>query len=130
MIIVTDGDTTNTDRFEAIRFNGDTSSSYNVIYVASNVTSATRLGVTGADFIYTVSGLERAVIQVMDYSATDKHKTMLATSSNNDYIFMYANRWAKTEAVNSVTLLTTDTSFNPTSSFTAGTTFSLFGRVG
>jgi len=65
-----------------------------------------------------------SIAQLMDYSATDKHKTVLArsnrVSSGTDAIAM---RWANTAAITSVQL-------SPTSStFASGCTFSLYGVI-
>jgi hypothetical protein len=64
------------------------------------------------------------IMQVLDYSATDKHKTCLirnGTVTVNTTIATAA-RWANSAAINSVTIFTPNT-------FLAGSTFSLFGRI-
>ena len=64
-------------------------------------------------------------MQIMDYSATDKHKTILVradSGSTQTYAGTEAgaSRWARTDAVDTITLaLGTD--------FQSGSTFSLFG---
>lgn len=62
---------------------------------------------------------------IMDYSATDKHKTILVrgnAQSSYDFVWASAHRWASTSAITSITL-------TPTSPyvFVAGATFSLWG---
>ena len=61
-------------------------------------------------------------IQIMDYSATDKHKTILSRSGAVDIVRAFAVRWANTNAVTTVELFHTGGN-----SFPAGSTFSLYG---
>ena len=63
-----------------------------------------------------------SIIQFMDYSATDKHKTILSRTNNTDeYVVAKATRWANTSAINSLEI------FTSANSFEIGNTFSLFG---
>jgi len=61
-------------------------------------------------------------INFMDYSATDKHKTMLTrhnldTSGTN----AFAHRWASTSAITSITFTAA------TANFVSGSSFALYG---
>jgi hypothetical protein len=60
----------------------------------------------------------------MDYSATDKHKTILIRANHSDEVDALAGRWANTAAITSILV-----SANGTTTFTAGSTFSLYGVV-
>ncbi len=61
------------------------------------------------------------LVQIMDYSATDKHKTYLSRSNNAaNGVTALAGRWANTSAVTSVAIISQG-------SFIASTTFNLFG---
>ena len=61
---------------------------------------------------------------IMDYSATDKHKTILnRVDAASSIVEAVAARWANTAAVTSVKVQTT------TGTFSIGTTFSLYGRI-
>lgn len=66
------------------------------------------------------------IIQIMDYSATDKHKTSLTRNNSlaNSFVTAIAGRWASTEAVTSVAL-------RPWSggNIATGSTFSLYGVI-
>ena len=106
--------------------NGDTAnlSSVNMTGDGSSTSSATRsdliLAVVDSDYL--------GIIQVMDYSATDKHKTFLVKDSGGGttkVLRAKAGRWASTSAITSLEL-------NATSPFTinAGTTLDLYGIVG
>lgn len=66
-----------------------------------------------------------SILQVMDYSATDKHKVILQRTgapSNVDWVI--ASRWANTAAVTSITFNAPDSGVR---TFTAGSTFALYG---
>lgn len=128
LVVVYSGNITASSTLGAYRFNSDTGSNYTGVYTA-NASSGTR-ATTSSDFYFQgTTGISTAIIQVMDYSATDKHKTSLVRSGNlAEWVQMYANRWANTAAITSMTLLPIDaTSFAPTSTWAAGTTFALYG---
>jgi hypothetical protein len=62
--------------------------------------------------------------QFMDYSATDKHKTILAKQvrGQNSVVAATAHRWANTSAITSITI-----AGQPFAYWNAGTYFSLYG---
>lgn len=74
---------------------------------------------------YTTSfstSLSMHTINFLDYSAQDKHKTVLMRSSNaSSSIAAVAGRWASTAAITSFSILPT------ASTFAAGSTFALYG---
>jgi hypothetical protein len=105
-----------------IRFNGDTGSNYTYVQMFGNGTSPfsdsgtlTSLYVTGPSV--------PAIAQIMDYSATDKHKTALnrRNTASLTFVAAMANRWANTAAVNTMTIIALATTF------TAGSRFDLYG---
>jgi hypothetical protein len=62
--------------------------------------------------------------QLMDYSATDKHKTnLIRIGSASGRVFAFAQRWAETTAINSITIEANS------GSFSLGTTLSLYGVI-
>jgi hypothetical protein len=62
------------------------------------------------------------ITQIMDYSATDKHKTSLIRGNDaGAEVIAHAQRWASTSAVTSVRALIT------ANNFASGSTFSLYG---
>ena len=107
-----------------IAFNGNTTASnYSRVWMlgdgsgtASNASSADRL-------IFNLGSTQSsAIVQIMDYSATDKHKTYLSRSNApGNYLYALAGRFANTSAITSVSFT------GDPSSFVAGTTFSLYG---
>jgi hypothetical protein len=62
--------------------------------------------------------------QIMDYSATDKHKTLLVrwdTLRSGSVVLAQANRWANTAAITSVTVL------QDSGTISAGSRIDLYG---
>ena len=118
-----------------MRINGDTGANYNYVNARGRTTTlaeSNALGSQNSMFIAgwsygqgTTNGLP-VIIQFMDYSATDKHKTTLdryqTTRDNGDSeVGMIAGRWASTSAITSISL------FPNSSTLKAGTTASLYG---
>lgn len=126
LVIVVRGSITDDDRFGAIQLN-NTSSDYTTIWGASNSTTGTRAG-AGTDWTYGFGQLV-GEIHILDY-AQNKHKTILSRAGIQALTYMNVARWANTQAVTSVRVWTSTTSFSPASSFTSGTTISLYGVVG
>lgn len=114
-----------------LMFNNDMSanSSYNVTMEGNgtNYTSAQQgqwsavWGPYGYNTVFSTTASTH-VINVIDYSVTDKFKTILMRSSNpSTAVALVGGSWGVTSAVTSI-------SINPTAStFAAGTTFSLYG---
>lgn len=108
-----------------LRFNGISTSTYDTVGAYGNGSSAIsfsqNLTFTNANFIS--SGRGTNIIQLMDYSATDKHKTVLARASYaGNQAQMAAAGWASTAAINQVSLF-----MDGGRSFQSGSTFSLYG---
>jgi len=113
------------------RFNGDTGSNYFSVYAQAvhggNITSSTFTSTSmvpwAANNIVANTNFTN-ITQVMDYSATNKHKTMLhrtgGRQSADDFIAMSAGRWGNTAAITSMTII-------GTANYNIGTTFSLYG---
>jgi len=126
LIFVFNG-TTTIDDGVGLRFNGDTGSNYSNVRMfgnsggaGSDTSTTTRIPTTAGN-----SSLRTAFIsQVMDYSATDKHKTVLTRNNITDNnVTAIAGRWANTAAITSVTVL------SPGSTITSGSTISLYGVI-
>ena len=115
----------------AARFNGDTSGNYSYVTMQGDGSSANSYSSTGETYASFVTGIlpdetnaGLFIAQIMDYSATDKHKTMLSRGNQaSDEVGASANRWASTSAISSVTTLCT----NPADNFATGSTFYLYG---
>ena len=109
-----------------VRFNNDSGSNYSNVYMFGNGTSAISAASTstaaGQSIIDNNPG--NNIIQIMDYSATDKHKTVLSRGNVAGIaVDARASRWANTAAITSITC-------SPDSNnWVSGSTFSLYGIV-
>lgn len=128
LILVADKKSTGGSGIDSFTINGDTGSNYNyVIAEGTGSSTYTRAGTTTSGryswSVYaTGSSGANLILQFMDYSATDKHKSVLArNSSAATGVQMAANRWANTSAITSISLVCLQ------DTFAAGSTFKLFG---
>lgn len=109
-----------------IQVNGDTGSNYSQVNmrgfgttsVASSSATVTAIASNYSTGLQT-SGRAINVYDLMDYSTTDKQKTMLIRANHPDEIDAIAGRWANTAAITSVTI-------SGSANFTTGSTFSLY----
>jgi hypothetical protein len=89
-----------------LRFNADSGSNYSFVYAEGNgsVTESGAFTSQTTSFIGNIGTGQNAVVaQVMDYSATDKHKTTISRSNRPDAnVQMSASRWANTAAITSI----------------------------
>ena len=122
LILVFDG--TGGGVYELI-FNSDTTSGiYTGVYATGNASSASS-GTNSSDAMRVVGltgNQEMHISQIMDYSATNKHTTVLTrTNRPSTEVGMWAHRYASTSAITSVEVSA------DTSTFSSGSTFYLFG---
>jgi hypothetical protein len=128
LILVYNGEFTSAANF-LVRLNADTSGNYNHIILRGPVTSESGT----YNFFYAFwnqaqSGSRQMMnLNIMDYSATDKHKTLLnrtgyTRSSPADFhVEAQALRWVNLSAVSAVEI------FVNAGNFVAGSTFTLYG---
>jgi hypothetical protein len=135
LILVMDliGSTTAANAFVGIRLNSDTGNNYNRVAMVG--TGSTTSSFSAANQAYFFCGGFPAsnsnsrgltITDFMDYSATDKHKTMLQKEANPTVsAIAYAARWANTSAVTSIEISATPTVGD--NNFGSTSTFSLYG---
>ncbi len=110
-----------------LRFNSDTAGNYNWVRMWGEGGGGQSSASSNQTSLYTGDGSTAPSmnrIQIMDYSATDKHKSVLA---RNDYnpgslnynAFTVAGRWASNTAINTISISGT--------TYPVGATFSLYG---
>lgn len=111
-----------------IRFNSDSGSNYSSVYVYGLGYGSGTSGVATTNYGYVdVLGTDTTIpslftVDIMDYSATDKHKSAISRGSNPTAgVQMSAIRWASTAAITTVTLST------GSGNYAAGTTMTLYG---
>jgi hypothetical protein len=111
---------------QRLRLNGDSGSNYNRVTMSGNGSTAGSISQSGLNAIFSIGPGSSVVVtnifEIMDYSATDKHKTVLARTNRVDFeVTAAAHRWANTSAVTSVETFATQ------GSYPSGSTFSLYG---
>ena len=126
LVLVHAGTTSNADVNTILaRLNGDSGSNFFQVAMTGYA------GVTGT-FTFTGTGVSAGLSRssevnvntttIMDYSATDKHKTALSRHNNPTLVRAVATRWANTAAVTSIVLV-----MDTGATFSSGTTFALYG---
>jgi hypothetical protein len=118
--------------FVLLRLNGDTGSNYTWVQMygdggsGGGQSDASAGSVTSIRVGYLQNSAAMTRINVMDYSATDKHKTVLDRSDQTEATTRtsaFVGRWANTNAVTSLSLTA------GTGTFASGSTFALYGIV-
>jgi hypothetical protein len=95
-----------------LRYNGDTvdtGGAYGRVFMKGDGSTTGSLATTNnrALEIGTVQTIGYA--QIMDYSATDKHKTvLLRMGASNSEVLAGASRWANTAAINNIEVVSDD----------------------
>lgn len=126
VIVFTGGVTARTGQF--LVFNGDTTNA-NYANVYAYGSGASTFSAAAADRqiaeVIENSAANNAIIQILDYSATNKHKTSLIRVNNSTVngTEMRVHRWANTAAITSVSLVASGTTW------LSGSTFYLYGIV-
>lgn len=123
LVLVVNGQTSTTAG-ASLQFNGDSGTNYSMgfMFATSGVvqseqySSQTSIGI-GA---FQTNGIN--VHHIMDYSVTNKHKTVLVRRDTPSYVVAGVGRWFNTNAITTVR-------FNA-NNMTSGTTLSLYGIVG
>jgi len=112
-----------------IRFNSDAGTNYNLVTLVGSGTAASSTSLTSDTGIYAsydVSSIKDTsqnpvVWNILDYSATDKHKSVLVKSNQSERgVAAVAGRWASTSAITAISL-----HYGP--GFASGSTFALYG---
>jgi hypothetical protein len=112
------------------RFNSDTGSNYSRVLMQGDGSTTVSIADTSTSLAAGVSSgsssteFAPSVIQIMDYSATDKHTTVISRrNSSADAVSALAGRWANTAAITTIGILPFD------GNFATGSTFSLYGVI-
>jgi hypothetical protein len=123
LVVVFNGAQNASSTSYVMRFNGDSASNYSFVLMAGNGSSSSSSSGTFTGAAPGVIGTTQTNIfyQVMDYSATDKHKTVLTrTDDPGTQTVAWASRWANTAAITSLAIVSGN-------AFIATTTVSLYG---
>jgi hypothetical protein len=107
-----------------LRVNGDTASNYNYAFLIGDGSTASSASGSLNAFAGAVAYASTtfAIYDFLDYSVTDKHKTLLSRGNNAAVqTIATAQRWANTAAITSIAV------FPTAGTFAAGSTFTLYG---
>jgi hypothetical protein len=109
------------------RMNDDTSTGISQVLMLGNASSTfanaqTNAGLTSGGPL--IAGVTNGLLSFIDYSSTDKHKTILQRSGNpSSGAYAFSHRYPVTNAITSIL-------FWPASgNFAIGSTFNLYGRI-
>ena len=111
-----------------LQFNGDTSSIYSYLSMYGNGSSSGSIGDSNVNRLYIQGGLGlsggfQAIYNLQDYSATNKHKTVLGRVSRaSQWVTADTGRWASTSAIISILIGAAGSYTYP-----IGSTFNLYG---
>jgi hypothetical protein len=123
LILVVNGNTTD-NQFTGFQFNTDSGSNYSFVRMFSGPSSSSDTRTYGLLTSGNPSLTLNAIAQIMDYSATDKHKTVLVRSNiPADNVAAHAVRWANTSAITSLAVAAISTTW------AVGTTINLYGVI-
>lgn len=118
-----------------IQFNSDTAANYSWVRafadvsagVSSSATTGNQIGQIVIAASQSATDPSPIILQVLDYSATDKHKTAIIRSgSSAQQVCMTTGRWASTSAITSFAV----SNYASAANFAAGSTFMLYGVLG
>lgn len=131
LVLVATGYTSGADSLN-IAFNGDTvNTSYNGVFMTGTGSSTSSGVYANSRYIINNYGLWDATniagftLNIMDYSATDKHKTFLSRANSASYgTDAFVSRWSSTAAITTIALTKSSAG-----TINAGSTFALFGIV-
>lgn len=126
LVLVVDT-TASTNATALVRFNSDSGSNYSYVRMQGNGSAASTISSNSVTSLWeqTVdTNRDQFILQIMDYSATDKHK-MVISRHNRPTAATWAilSRWANTSAISSLSFETAS------GTFSAGSSFYLYGIV-
>jgi len=109
-----------------VQFNADaTDGNYSRVYMYGDGSSAVSESFSNSRALEVGTSQTTATLQVMDYSATDKHKTQLSRGGPADSLVLaQASRWANTAAITSLGIVA-----DGGTTISTGTVISLYGVI-
>lgn len=126
LILVSNNLGTANNTGSVVRFNGDSGSNYSRVFMygTGSVSSSGADTSTSMNLVFPRTTVGVFQLQIMDYSATDKHKTVLNRTDTSEYVvWASAGRWASTSALTSIYLAP------ESGSWATGATFNLYGVI-
>jgi hypothetical protein len=129
LILIANASITSGSAKSVIRFNSDSGTNYNLVTMegdggSTNYFLASLSSIQGGGNNNNLStALGQFTYNLMDYSATDKHKSVLVRSDNSGLgTIAAAGRWANTAAITTLSV-----GLSSASTYVTGSTFALYG---
>ena len=125
LVLVVTGEGSSATSFYALYFNADTGANYSRVEMSGTGSGTSSSSPSNlVPITHNATSESTTILQIMDYSATDKHKTVLYRNNSVDYPIVKAGagRWASTSAVTSLEVEGTSGV-----TLTAGSTLALWG---
>jgi hypothetical protein len=132
LILVVNGTTSGGNNGPTGRFNSDAGTNYPQIFMWATTVAQSGTNANNGFSITSSTSLAgerfQGVVSVMDYAATDKHKTVLTRSgytnaSSIRIVEASASRWTNTAAITTFAVVSTG------NNFAIGSTFNLYGVI-
>ena len=95
-------------------FNNDTATNYTRVQMTGSGGTASSAADTRGNIRTANATNALQILQIMDYSATDKHKSVLVRTNRPGEVAAYAQRWADTSAINEIDVTLTSGTFTGT----------------
>lgn len=125
ILVMTPKSGTGAEQWEMTINNDGTSANYSSVYMRGTGSTASSATITTRPAIrFAATGVLNgtAIAHIMDYSATDKHKTVLVRTDDANYgTEAHVGRWASTAAITSIKISSVNWAM------AAGATFALYG---
>lgn len=88
-----------------VRFNGDNGSTYTRVVMGGNGSSTFGGSSSTSDFMEAGTIVSTSILHIIDYSATDKFKSVIGRNGpSNNIVVSVAGTWQNTAAINSITV--------------------------
>jgi hypothetical protein len=128
VVVASDGTAITQSGVPIMRFNSDSATNYREIWMQAALSSFQSGSSTNSTSVqYGTNTFLHSIIQIMDYSVTDKNKVVLSkvTESINNVglVQMKASRWGSNSAITTISFSTN------AGDYPSGTTFSLYGVI-
>ena len=107
LILIINGPITSGENSYGMRLNSDTSSNYSTTALYGDGSSAQSLRQTNATRMFVGradTSNSTSIINLMNYSNTNKNKVVLARGASGSYSMIQASYWRQTAAINSITI--------------------------
>lgn len=127
LILVYNGTNSSSTGGMLVRINADSGNNYNDLFLSHNgdtPAAGIQTNTNNANIFFGTTARTLGISQFIDYSATNKHKTILTRdTAGGTNVRATVTRWANTAAITQIQILRSDATIS------VGSTFKLFGVI-